>query len=218
MDDAFKRLEELVGAPAGERFLRTRAEALAMGATRYFTGKPCGRGHVAERLAANKDCCECRLQRELSPEAKERKRQRSSSPDNKERMRQYFASPAAKDLRRLYEARPEVKEHMRLRYASPEERELRRQSRLMKVGDEILFSINQTEYMARSGRVAFNISPQCPEPTRSKLQALVDQIKADSSAGKQVIGLLRNMRELRKLELAEMKQATETETETETEN
>jgi hypothetical protein len=29
----------------------SRQEALAQGVKRYFTGKPCCRGHVAERLA-----------------------------------------------------------------------------------------------------------------------------------------------------------------------
>jgi 5-methylcytosine-specific restriction endonuclease McrA len=34
-------------------------EALAAGSTRYFTGKPCKHGHVAERLVSNRSCCEC---------------------------------------------------------------------------------------------------------------------------------------------------------------
>jgi hypothetical protein len=79
--------------------------------------------------------------------------------------------------------------------------------------DPELFAINQAEIYARNGIATRDITANCHEPTRSKLQALVDRIKADPSAGKRVVGLLRNMRELRKLELAEMKQATETETE-----
>lgn len=34
-------------------------EANAIGATRYFTGKSCKRGHIAERMAANGICLEC---------------------------------------------------------------------------------------------------------------------------------------------------------------
>ena len=30
-----------------------------MSALRYFTGKPCKRGHIAERTVSNKTCCEC---------------------------------------------------------------------------------------------------------------------------------------------------------------
>ena len=82
-----------------------------------------------------------------------------------------------------------------------------------KAADPELFAINQAARYACIGSVTRDITANCPEPTRSKLQALVDQIRADPSAGKQVVSLLRNMRELRKLELAEMKQATETETE-----
>jgi hypothetical protein len=41
----------------------TRAEALAAGKKRYFTGKPCPRGHVAERYASKGNCAAClRLQ------------------------------------------------------------------------------------------------------------------------------------------------------------
>lgn len=36
-----------------------RAEALAKGLTRYFTGKPCKHGHVAERLSSNGFCLDC---------------------------------------------------------------------------------------------------------------------------------------------------------------
>lgn len=37
----------------------TRAEAKTLGLKRYFTGKPCRRGHSAERLASNGNCFEC---------------------------------------------------------------------------------------------------------------------------------------------------------------
>jgi 5-methylcytosine-specific restriction endonuclease McrA len=39
--------------------ITTRAEAKAMGLTRYFTGRPCKHGHVAERMEKNKQCVEC---------------------------------------------------------------------------------------------------------------------------------------------------------------
>ncbi len=37
----------------------TRQEALECGLIRYFTGKPCKRGHVAERRTDNYSCVEC---------------------------------------------------------------------------------------------------------------------------------------------------------------
>lgn len=37
----------------------TREEARSVGAKRYFSGKACPRGHVAERYATNTMCCEC---------------------------------------------------------------------------------------------------------------------------------------------------------------
>jgi hypothetical protein len=38
----------------------TRADAKRLGLTRYFTGKPCKRGHVAERVLTTGFCIECR--------------------------------------------------------------------------------------------------------------------------------------------------------------
>jgi hypothetical protein len=37
----------------------SRGEALRLGAYRYFTGKPCKRGHVAERRISNGNCIVC---------------------------------------------------------------------------------------------------------------------------------------------------------------
>lgn len=40
--------------------LRTRKEALAIGASNYFTGKPCHKGHIAERHVSDRKCAQCR--------------------------------------------------------------------------------------------------------------------------------------------------------------
>jgi 5-methylcytosine-specific restriction endonuclease McrA len=45
----------------------TRAEAHAQGLQKYYTGEPCKRGHVAERLTSNKQCTECRAISESRP-------------------------------------------------------------------------------------------------------------------------------------------------------
>ncbi len=38
---------------------RTRAEALDLGFTRYWTGVPCKKGHVAPRFVSSGGCVEC---------------------------------------------------------------------------------------------------------------------------------------------------------------
>lgn len=48
----------LLGA---ERLPVTRAEALSSGSKRYFTGKPCHRGHIAARFTSNCKCVTCQL-------------------------------------------------------------------------------------------------------------------------------------------------------------
>lgn len=41
-------------------------EAFEAGKTRYFTGKPCRHGHIAERMVSSSNCCEClRIRRPL---------------------------------------------------------------------------------------------------------------------------------------------------------
>lgn len=40
--------------------LLTRAQAKVAGENRYFTGKPCPRGHVDQRKTSNAECCGCR--------------------------------------------------------------------------------------------------------------------------------------------------------------
>ena len=37
----------------------TRKQAQIAGLPRYFTGKPCKQGHIAERYTGNKTCCLC---------------------------------------------------------------------------------------------------------------------------------------------------------------
>jgi 5-methylcytosine-specific restriction endonuclease McrA len=43
---------------------RARAEAAAAGRTRYFTGQPCKRGHIAERFVATGTCVQCAAEHE----------------------------------------------------------------------------------------------------------------------------------------------------------
>lgn len=52
----------------------TLAEAIARGLSRYFTGRPCARGHVAERYVPNGGCVECAGRRQKwKPERKSRR-------------------------------------------------------------------------------------------------------------------------------------------------
>lgn len=44
---------------SAESVPRTRKEARAKGETRYYTGRPCINGHVAERMVANGTCVTC---------------------------------------------------------------------------------------------------------------------------------------------------------------
>lgn len=201
MGDAFEKLAGLVGASVeaapGQGLPRTRAEALAIGVKWYFTGLPCKHGHVAGRRVSTRACVECERQHEASLERKESKRQYTTSPKHREYRRQYNAKPEIKGLKRQCDARPEAKVR-------------KRQYVMARTGDAVLFAINQAERAAVSARAPTDIVPQCPEPHRSQLQALIDRIRQDPNAGKAVIALLRTMRELRKTELAQQRAAEST--------
>lgn len=70
MDSVSAHSQEIIG----------RADALARGLKRYFTGKPCKRGHVAERAICSKNCVEC--QRLTGPSYQKRYR---STPEYRAR-------------------------------------------------------------------------------------------------------------------------------------
>lgn len=205
MPDAFEKLAGLVGASVeaapGQGLPRTRAEALALGLPRYFTGKPCKHGHVADRRVTV-GCSECLRQYRVTPEYKEIVRKYRASPQGKERLSRYQSKPEVKER---------IRENQRQYAASPKGRDGGLKRNLKKTGDAVLFAINQAELSALHARAYADIVPQCPEPHRSQLQALIERIRQDPTAGKAVIGLLRTMRELRKAELAQQR-ATESTT------
>jgi len=86
----------------------TRKEAKERGLARYFTGKPCPHGHVAERWASNSRCVECARKRyEANPE-KIRERHRKYHEANREKIRER--------KRKRYEANPEKERERKRKY------------------------------------------------------------------------------------------------------
>jgi hypothetical protein len=183
MDDFEKLVVLPVEEAQGAGLPKSLAEAKEIGSPRYFTGKPCKWGHVAERFTPNKVCAECSRQYNDCPKRKEA---------NRLCMRKYNAIPENKEAIRKYRNTKTYKTYVRLRS-------------MAKTNDALLFAINQVEMAAVRGQTYSDIVTQCPEPQRTQLQSLIYRIRADPKAGKAVIALLRTMRELRKTELAEAK-------------
>lgn len=69
----------------------SRAEAKARGLKRYFTGKPCKHGHVAERGLANRACLVCHAEGKRTEKAREKARAygRKWFKTNREKAREY---------------------------------------------------------------------------------------------------------------------------------
>lgn len=84
----------------------SQVEAKAIGATRYFTGKPCPKGHIAPRFTANFGCGECLRERSKNYFHENRdhalsvnKQYVHANPeDNARRSRQWYASNRDKAL------------------------------------------------------------------------------------------------------------------------
>ena len=97
--------------------ITTRKEAKAQGLKRYFTGKPCKWGHVAERFSVDGKCAKCsRLhnrQYYAENRDKELERKRQWREENREYARQYYA-----------ENRDKAREHFRQYYAENREKKL----------------------------------------------------------------------------------------------
>jgi len=104
----------------------SRAEAIARGLARYFTGMPCKHGHVAQRGTLSKQCIACKQERDAAnrkaenerlracvrrrraadPE-KERQKQRAYYAANGEKFRAYGAEYHAKNYQRDREVKLE---------------------------------------------------------------------------------------------------------------
>ena len=85
-----------------------RDEARALGLKRFFTGKPCRRGHVAERGVSNLECMECSRGRSREWRAANLKKSRERA---RERARKYRAADperARKNWRRWRAANLEL--------------------------------------------------------------------------------------------------------------
>jgi hypothetical protein len=88
----------------------TLAQARAKGLIRYFTGRPCARGHLAERRVANYECTVC--SREVGKKYRPRYRRRDN-PKYRAQLHRRRASIEAKAKHaaaaRLYRARNKVR-------------------------------------------------------------------------------------------------------------
>lgn len=70
-----------------------RKMAIAMGLKRYFTGKPCCRGHVAERVVSSKSCMECGGKAHYAKnKAKRLEKNKIWRDNNKDRVKIYLSN------------------------------------------------------------------------------------------------------------------------------
>ena len=132
--------------------LLSREEAIRRGLTRYFTGKPCVHGHIADRHVCNSVCAVCRL-------ASNKKRMRSNQPKATEGRR-----------RRRTAKRQRVPElfRKRVRKSYHKHKKRLRAERLLKI-----YGITEQQYETmlreQKGKCAI-----CKEPPKLKRRLAVD--------------------------------------------
>ena len=86
---------------------KERAKAISEGESKYFTGRPCKHGHIAERRVDSGVCCVCEAERikkwaAENPE-KVKKSQRKSYAKRAEKCRQYAAEYRANNQEKVRE-------------------------------------------------------------------------------------------------------------------
>jgi hypothetical protein len=96
----------------------SRAEAKALGLKCYFAGKPCKRGHVAERWVGNSACMECDRARASERRTANLEKVRGQERERARKHRAADPEKARENWRRWRDANLEkVREKDRLRYA-----------------------------------------------------------------------------------------------------
>jgi len=88
----------------------SRRAARARKLPRYFTGRPCSNGHIAERLTLDCHCVEC---------AREASRRYGRTPKGRERQWRYRRSPKGYETNWRYDRSPKGQER-RWRYSRTE--------------------------------------------------------------------------------------------------
>ena len=95
----------------------TKAEAKQKGLKRYFTGKPCKRGHISERIVSDRGCLMCRVQYCVDNKEKIATREAQYRVDNKASCGKYAAQYYADNKEKFAQYRENNKEKLDKYYA-----------------------------------------------------------------------------------------------------
>lgn len=85
-----------------DKLPKTHKEAVALGATYYYTGKKCRNGHTARRFTKNRNCEECLRFRNLSRTTKGYWSDYGSDPEYREKKREYAREYYKENRERSY--------------------------------------------------------------------------------------------------------------------
>ena len=94
------------------------ADARALGLSKYFTGKPCKRGHISVRLVSRARCCECLSEKSVGKNKQYYSENRDSiRQSQRDYYRRNMEHLKQKEALRKDKKREEIREKARLYYA-----------------------------------------------------------------------------------------------------
>jgi hypothetical protein len=142
-DKLVDRLPGNLGNTAMLKVIIGRKEAKAKGLKRYFTGKPCPKGHICDRMIVNSDCVECmELRSSLRYRNNEEYRKRT-----KARMGVAYAKDPQKFINRSHANYLESPENARAHAANARARTLGISAGIK--GNDILFVLKSQDYKCK---------------------------------------------------------------------
>ena len=123
----------------------SRTAAKKRGLTRYFTGKPRKRGHIAERAVSNHSCVSCLALADKSPKGKARhRRYMTSAKGHATQTRWRHTSPKYWVVRKRYQQSPKGRDSVWRRSRSTNFAECCRRWRESPLGAESRWRYNQS--------------------------------------------------------------------------
>jgi len=117
--------------------------AKAAGLARYFTGKPCPRGHIAERSVATGQCTQCDRERSAARRAQDPER-------HKEAVRKSAAKKAANENRQRIKLDEEAKKAKRKAYREKNKDRINEQQRAKRLADPDRFKQYQGKWLSKN--------------------------------------------------------------------
>jgi hypothetical protein len=162
----------------------SRADAKAAGLKKYFTGKPCPKGHISERQVLKCGCIECSRDHLKQDEYKEKRKILRSSKENKDKNKEFSAKYHAENRERILD---EMRIRNKAYYIANKEKIKSQTSAYQKANtcDRTRYKKNWSKYRAKSDPAFAMLLTM-----RKFIARMISRIKCDIRQGERTTKLL----------------------------